>query len=73
MRANEVYLHPRCIIPATTVHAFKQATRYIRLVTVSSSAVGIVSEQPRTHIDVPNCQLKKPRENIPVTKKVFEK
>ena len=73
MRANEVYVRPHCTIPATTVHAFKQATRYIRLVTVSSSAVGIVSEQPRTHIDVPNRQLKKPRENIPVTKKVFEK
>ena len=46
---------------------------YIRPIAVSSAAVGIVSEQPRTYIYVQNHQLQQPRKNMPATKGVFEK
>ena len=37
---------------------------------VSSAAVRIVSEQPKTYIQ--DCQLEQPRKNMPATKGIFQ-
>ena len=45
----------------------------IRLIVISSAAVGIVSEQPRTYIYVQNRQRQQPRKNMSGTKGIFKK